>query len=96
MLNLKVDTVITLSTLSGQKKGSFPSIPDSKPFPLKYMDNFNGMLFWSTAIIMHVRVLSVRGVATGYSLKCQQLEILYHELIITVMHLPIINPVRVS
>lgn len=40
-LDLKVDTVTTLSTLSGQQKGVYPNVPDSMPFPDKYQDNFN-------------------------------------------------------
>ena len=40
-LDLKVDTVITLSTLQGQQKGVYPNIPKSMPFPVKYMDDFN-------------------------------------------------------
>ena len=40
-LDLKVDTVITLSTLQGQQKGDYPNVPASMPFPVKYMDDFN-------------------------------------------------------
>ncbi len=38
---LPVDAVVTLSTLSGQQKGSFGNVPPSKPFPLPYHDNFD-------------------------------------------------------
>ena len=41
-LDLKVDTVTTLSTLQGQQKGVYPNVPDSMPFPNKYQDDFNG------------------------------------------------------
>ncbi len=38
---LPVDAVVTLSTPSGQQKGSFGNAPPSKPFPLPYHDNFD-------------------------------------------------------
>ena len=36
---LAVDTIMTLSTSTGQTKGSY-SIPPSKPFPIPYNDDF--------------------------------------------------------
>ncbi|KAL5460123.1 hypothetical protein EMCRGX_G033550 [Ephydatia muelleri] len=48
-LNIGVDTVITLSTLTGQQKGSFSSIPSSEQFPSPYMDNFDGYPLFSEA-----------------------------------------------
>ena len=41
---LEVDTVTTLSTLTGQQKGTFGDIPPSRPFPLPYSDNFDSLL----------------------------------------------------
>ena len=41
-INLPVDTVVTLSTLTGQQKGSFGNIPPSKQFPVPYDDSFDG------------------------------------------------------
>ncbi|XP_041132661.1 galactocerebrosidase-like isoform X2 [Polyodon spathula] len=40
-LNLNVDEVYTLTTITTGKKGSYPKAPDSKPFPKKYLDDFN-------------------------------------------------------
>ncbi|RXM94793.1 Galactocerebrosidase [Acipenser ruthenus] len=40
-LNLNVDEVYTLTTITTGKKGSYPKPPDSKPFPKKYLDDFN-------------------------------------------------------
>lgn len=43
-LNLGVDEVYTLTTLKTGTKGNFTSgIPDSKPFPLPYQDDFEGI-----------------------------------------------------
>lgn len=39
-ITLKPDAVYSLSTTTGQQKGSFSNIPSSKPFPLPYEDNF--------------------------------------------------------
>ena len=41
-LNIGVDMIITLSTLTGQQKGSFSNIPSSKQFPSPYKDDFDG------------------------------------------------------
>lgn len=53
-ITLPVDTVVTLSTLSGQQKGSPAYIPPSSPFPVPYSDNFNGVLH--TDVCMYVGV----------------------------------------
>jgi galactosylceramidase len=37
---MKPDAVYSLSTTTGQQKGSFENIPTSKPFPIPYEDNF--------------------------------------------------------
>ena len=39
-ITLKPDAVYSLSTTTGQQKGSFENIPASKPFPIPYEDNF--------------------------------------------------------
>lgn len=39
-ITLKPDAVYSLSTTTGQQKGSFDNIPVSKPFPIPYEDNF--------------------------------------------------------
>ncbi len=39
-ITLEPNTVYSLSTMTGQQKGSFPDIPASKPFPIPYEDNF--------------------------------------------------------
>ena len=41
-LKLKPDAVYSVSTLTGQQKGTFAEIPVSKPFPLPYTDDFEG------------------------------------------------------
>ena len=38
--HLLPDTILTLSTSTGQNKGSYDNIPVSKPFPIPYMDDF--------------------------------------------------------
>lgn len=38
--HLTPDTILTLSTSTGQSKGSYDNIPPSKPFPIPYMDDF--------------------------------------------------------
>lgn len=40
-LHLMEDEVYTLTTLKAGQKGSYPSPPDSSPFPKVYKDNFN-------------------------------------------------------
>ncbi len=39
-ITLKPDAVYSLSTTTGQQKGSFDEVPASKPFPIPYEDNF--------------------------------------------------------
>ncbi|XP_052772475.1 galactocerebrosidase-like isoform X2 [Mya arenaria] len=41
-LSIGVDEVYTLHTLQGGTKGSYPNVPDPKPFPLPYTDDFEG------------------------------------------------------
>lgn len=41
-LELQPNTVYSISTTTGQQKGSFSGIPASKSFPLPYEDNFDG------------------------------------------------------
>ena len=43
-LKLHPDAVYSISTLTGQQKGSFAEIPASKPFPLPYSDDFESYL----------------------------------------------------
>lgn len=40
-LSLAVDQILTLTTLAGQRKGSFSDVPASAPFPIPYSDNFD-------------------------------------------------------
>lgn len=40
-ITLEPNTVYSLSTTSGQQKGSFADVPASAPFPLPYSDNFD-------------------------------------------------------
>lgn len=40
-LSLDLDSVFTVSTLTGQKKGSYPAPPAATPFPKSYSDNFD-------------------------------------------------------
>ena len=40
MFTLKPDAVYSLSTTTGQQKGTFDDVPPSKPFPIPYEDNF--------------------------------------------------------
>lgn len=42
-LNLGLDEVITLSTITTGNKGSYPKPPKPQPFPLPYLDNFEGL-----------------------------------------------------
>ena len=39
-ITLKPDAVYSLSTVTGQQKGTFADIPASKPFPIPYEDDF--------------------------------------------------------
>jgi len=38
--HLDPDTVLTLSTSTGQNKGSYGDVPSSEPFPTPYKDDF--------------------------------------------------------
>jgi len=40
-ITLEPQAVYSLSTTRGQQKGSFADIPESKPFPIPYEDNFD-------------------------------------------------------
>lgn len=41
-INLKPNTVYSISTTTGQQKGTFANIPQSQPFPIPYKDEFDG------------------------------------------------------
>ena len=41
-ITLQPNTVYSISTTKGQQKGTFANIPQSKPFPIPYEDNFDG------------------------------------------------------
>lgn len=41
-IKLQPNTVYSLSTTTGQQKGSFADVPASRPFPLPYSDDFDG------------------------------------------------------
>jgi len=43
-IELGVDEIYTLTTLSTGHKGSYPPPPPSKPFPLPYFDDFESEL----------------------------------------------------
>ena len=49
-IELPVDTVVTLSTLTGQKKGSFGTIPPSELFPVPYFDTFDGEKYFRGSV----------------------------------------------
>ena len=38
--HLDPDTILTLSTSTGQRKGSYGDVSPSKPFPIPYNDDF--------------------------------------------------------
>ena len=40
-VNLPVNTVVTLSTITTAVKGSYPKSPESAAFPIPYHENFN-------------------------------------------------------
>lgn len=44
-MTLEPDTIYSLSTTAGQQKGSFQNIPESKPFPFPYQEDFEGYAF---------------------------------------------------
>ena len=41
-VEVPVDTIITLTTLSGQIHGDYDSVPQSEEFPNPYKDSFEG------------------------------------------------------
>jgi len=41
-ITLDPNSIYTISTTTGQQKGSYDNIPDSKPFPFPYCDDFEG------------------------------------------------------
>ncbi len=41
-VTLEPNAIYSISTTTGQQKGSFANIPPSKPFPLPYYDDFHG------------------------------------------------------
>jgi len=43
-ITLEPNTVYSISTTTGQQKGSFANIPQPKPFPIPYEDNFDGYM----------------------------------------------------
>ena len=45
LLALNVDEVITLTTLNQGFKGHHPDPPPAKPFPLPFVENFDGKIF---------------------------------------------------
>jgi len=42
IISLEPNTVYSISTMSGQQKGEFVSVPQSSPFPIPYKDDFEG------------------------------------------------------
>ena len=51
-MELPVDAVVTLSTLTGQEQGSFSGVPASKPFPVPLKDNFDGEAGGSSFVVL--------------------------------------------
>ena len=51
---LPVDTVMTITTLTGQEKGSFPNVPPSAQFPVPYSDTFDSMSNILTQVYIHM------------------------------------------
>ena len=41
---LEVDTVTTITSLTGQRKGNYSGVPPSASFPVPYSDDFDGIL----------------------------------------------------
>eukprot|EP01084_Bolivina_argentea_P273692 466275_1 len=41
LFNVEPDSVITLTTTTGQQKGLYPPPPDNHPFPIPYFDDFS-------------------------------------------------------
>jgi len=42
--HLDPDTILTLSTSTGQQKGSYGDVSPSKPFPIPYKDDFESKM----------------------------------------------------
>jgi galactosylceramidase len=49
MLSLDVDSIWTLSTMTGQQKGNYGTVPNAAPFFLPYKDNFDSYVEHSEA-----------------------------------------------
>lgn len=41
---LEVDTVTTITSFTGQRKGNYSGVPPSAGFPVPYSDDFDGIL----------------------------------------------------
>ena len=63
---LPVDTVMTITTLTGQEKGSFPNVPPSAQFPVPYSDTFDSM---SNIILTQVYIYTCSRIHTGTCLQ---------------------------
>lgn len=56
-LNLYVDEVITLTTVTTGNKGHHPAPPPAKEFPLPYMEDFesrNTYLWFGELLLIHI------------------------------------------
>lgn len=76
-ITMEPDAIYSLSTTRGQQKGTFADVPEEKPFPLPYYDNFDhygdarqwGYLPHYTADICGVFELAERPDHNGHCLK---------------------------